>query len=150
VSNIWFVLVNILIYGSVLHPQHKLEYFKSAGWDAQWIKTACMMVRDIFDSSYKSFSSKIMFALSYIQGGKAQFWQNEAINQIAVGHKPFWSFVEFFEKLEMQFGDPNPKVMTVGKLKMMRQGGLSVDEFILQFKAEASHTERGNAVLIEY
>jgi hypothetical protein len=28
----------------------------------------------------------------------------------------------------------------VGKLKTMRQGGLSADEFILQFKAEASQT----------
>jgi hypothetical protein len=70
--------------------------------------------------------SKIMFALSYIQGGKAQFWWNEAINQIAAGHKPFRS------------------------LKTMRQGGLSTDEFILQFKAKASQMELGDAALIEY
>ena len=94
--------------------------------------------------------SKIMFALSYIQGGKAQFWWNEAINQIAVGHKLFRSFSEFLERLEMQFGDPNPKATAVGKLKTMRQGGLSADEFILQFKAEASQMELGDAVLIKY
>jgi hypothetical protein len=50
----------------------------------------------------------------------------------------------------MQFGDLNPKAMAVGKLKMTRQGGLSADEFILQFKAEASQMELGDAALIEY
>jgi Retrotransposon gag protein len=94
--------------------------------------------------------SKIMFALSYMQGSKAQFWRNEAINQIAMGHEPFGSFQDFLEKLEAQFGDPNPKVTAVGKLKTMRQGSLSADEFMLQFKAEASQTDLGDATLIEY
>jgi hypothetical protein len=102
------------------------------------------------EPEFRTTESKIMFALSYIQGGKAQFWRNEAINQIAAGHKPFRSFSEFLERLEMQFGDPNPKATAVGKLKTMRQGGLSADEFILQFKAEASQTELGDAALIEY
>jgi len=112
----------------------------------------CVALRMLKDLSpeFRTTESKIMFALSYIQGGKAQFWRNEAINQIATGHKPFRSFSEFLERLEMQFGNPNPKVTAVGKLKMMRQGGLSMDEFILQFKAEASQTELGDAVLIEY
>ena len=60
-----------------------------------------------------------MFALCYIQGGKAQSWRNEAICQIAMGHKPFKSFKDFVEKLEAQLGDPNPKATAVGKLKMM-------------------------------
>jgi len=36
--------------------------------------------------------SKIMFALSYIQGGKVQYWKNEAINLIAAGQEPFKDF----------------------------------------------------------
>jgi Retrotransposon gag protein len=94
--------------------------------------------------------SKIMFALSYMQGGKAQFWRNEAINQIAMGHEPFGSFQDFLQKLEAQFGDPNPKATAVQKLKTMRQGSLSADEFMLQFKAEALQTDLGDAALIEY
>jgi hypothetical protein len=94
--------------------------------------------------------SKIMFALLYMQGGKAQFWRNKVINQIAMGHKPFKSFQDFLEKLEAQFGDPNLKATAVGKLKTMRQGLLSTDEFMLEFKAEASQTDLGDAALIEY
>lgn len=36
----------------VLHPRHKLEYFKSAGWEDAWIKSAREIVRDKYDRSY--------------------------------------------------------------------------------------------------
>ncbi|KAF8239334.1 hypothetical protein L208DRAFT_1237596, partial [Tricholoma matsutake] len=87
--------------------------------------------------------SRIMFALLYIQGGKAQFWRNKAINQIAVGNKPF---KEFLERLEAQFGDPNPKATANAKSKTMHQGSLMADEFILQFKAEALQTDMGEVL----
>jgi len=102
------------------------------------------------EPEFHTVESKIMFTLSYMQGGKAQSWRNEAINQIAAGKKPFKSFQDFLEKLDAQFGDPNLKATAVGKLKTMRQGSLTVDKFILQFKAEASQTDLGEAVLIKY
>jgi Retrotransposon gag protein len=79
-----------------------------------------------------------------------QFWRNEAINQIVQGHELFKSFQDFLEKLEAQFSDPNLKVTAVGKLKTMWQGSSSADEFILQFKVEASQTHLGDATLIKY
>ncbi|OJA12661.1 hypothetical protein AZE42_13159 [Rhizopogon vesiculosus] len=36
----------------VLHPHHKLFYFKSAGWEDDWINTAEALVRDEFERSY--------------------------------------------------------------------------------------------------
>ncbi|KAG2739686.1 hypothetical protein P692DRAFT_201669890, partial [Suillus brevipes Sb2] len=33
----------------VLHPRHKLSYFKSAGWEDAWIKTMEDLVRDEFE-----------------------------------------------------------------------------------------------------
>ena len=41
--------VDLLIYFAVLHPRHKLEYFKNAGWLQQWIDTA----RNIVDTEFK-------------------------------------------------------------------------------------------------
>jgi hypothetical protein len=37
----------------VLHPRHKLAYFKMAGWEQEWIETAKELVRDVFERSYK-------------------------------------------------------------------------------------------------
>jgi hypothetical protein len=39
----------------VLHPHHKLDYFKSAKWDDEWIETAKQIVRDEFERTYKDF-----------------------------------------------------------------------------------------------
>ncbi|KIK31981.1 hypothetical protein CY34DRAFT_102420, partial [Suillus luteus UH-Slu-Lm8-n1] len=36
----------------VLHPHHKLSYFKSAGWEDAWIKTTEDLVRKEFERSY--------------------------------------------------------------------------------------------------
>lgn len=94
--------------------------------------------------------SKIGFALSYIQGGKVQFWRNEAINKIVAGHKLFKNFCDFLNWLEAQFSDPNPDVTAKGKLKVMRRGVKTVDEFILEFKSEASHSNLGDVALIKY
>jgi len=73
---------------------------------------------------------KIMFALSYIQGGKAQYWKNKAIKLIVAGHKLFKDFADFISQMEVQFGDPSPKATGVGKLKTLCQGSSSVDEYI--------------------
>jgi hypothetical protein len=37
----------------VLHPRHKLDYFKTAGWDDEWIETARNIVREEFERTYK-------------------------------------------------------------------------------------------------
>jgi len=36
----------------VLHPRHKLTYFRNAGWEESWIDTAKKIVRDEYDRSY--------------------------------------------------------------------------------------------------
>ncbi|TFY76101.1 hypothetical protein EWM64_g7913 [Hericium alpestre] len=38
----------------VLHPRHKLAYFKAARWEQDWIDTARNVVREEFDRSYAS------------------------------------------------------------------------------------------------
>jgi hypothetical protein len=37
----------------VLHPRHKLEYFKAQNWEHEWIQSARNIVRDEFDRSYQ-------------------------------------------------------------------------------------------------
>ena len=40
-----------MIY-TVLHPHHKLSYFKTAGWETKWIDTAEAIVHAKFECSY--------------------------------------------------------------------------------------------------
>jgi hypothetical protein len=52
------------VYHAVLHPRHKLGYFKNAGWEQDWIDTAKDLVRDEFDRSYKEDDSELDEALT--------------------------------------------------------------------------------------
>ena len=70
-------------------------------------------------AEFPSNELKIMFALSYIQGGKAQYWKNEAINLIAAGQEPFKYFKDFIAQMEAQFGDLSPKATAIRKLKTL-------------------------------
>lgn len=36
----------------MLHPAHKLEYFRAAGWEPAWIDEARRIVREEYDRSY--------------------------------------------------------------------------------------------------
>jgi hypothetical protein len=40
-------------FSTVLHPQYKLQYFKDANWEAEWIKTAEELVHAQFEASYR-------------------------------------------------------------------------------------------------
>jgi len=75
-------------------------------------------------AAFPSNELKIMFALSYIQGGKAQYWKNEAINLIAAGQELFKDFKDFIAQMEAQFGDPSPKATTMRKQRLYDRGSL--------------------------
>ena len=46
----WYI--SSINYYIVLHPRHKLQYFKAAGWEQDWINTAEEIVRNDFELRY--------------------------------------------------------------------------------------------------
>ena len=44
---------NCVYYLLVLHPQHKLSYFKTAKWESEWIQVAKVIVHSECEYSYK-------------------------------------------------------------------------------------------------
>lgn len=47
----------------VLHPRHKLQYFRNAGWEDEWITRAKSIVREEFSRSYASLDADWAAAL---------------------------------------------------------------------------------------
>ncbi len=43
-----------MVISTVLHPSYKLEYFKKAKWEDEWIRTAREITREEFDRSYRA------------------------------------------------------------------------------------------------
>ena len=44
---------------TVLHPRHKLEYFKKANWQENWINVARTIVWDEYEHTYKVTEGEI-------------------------------------------------------------------------------------------
>jgi len=59
-------------------------------------------------------------------------------------------FQRFHHSVEAQFGDLSPKATHHQEIKNLTTGILYVDEYVLQFKAEASQTDLGDTGLVEY
>lgn len=45
-------LIQLQIFLKVLHPRHKLQYFRKANWDETWITTATEIIHDEFVRGY--------------------------------------------------------------------------------------------------
>jgi hypothetical protein len=43
----------------VLHPRHKLKYFKTVGWEDEWIDAAEQIVRDEFEQKYTNLPDRV-------------------------------------------------------------------------------------------
>lgn len=48
----------LLICVSVLHPSHKLSYFKTAEWDDEWIAAAEEIVHAEFERAYEAIDAE--------------------------------------------------------------------------------------------
>jgi hypothetical protein len=46
------IILSSIYHDIVLHPRHKLHYFKAAGWEQEWIDTAEEIVRNEFKQNY--------------------------------------------------------------------------------------------------
>ena len=51
---------------TVLHPCHKLTYFKNAGWELEWINTAETLVREEFERCRADSAIECILMLDYL------------------------------------------------------------------------------------
>ncbi|KAG6905926.1 hypothetical protein DXG01_016909 [Tephrocybe rancida] len=51
--------VEIFRISMILHPRHKVTYFKNAGWQINWINSAHELVQDEFSRTYADFKGAV-------------------------------------------------------------------------------------------
>jgi hypothetical protein len=54
---------------AVLHPQHKLAYFKAQGWEESWVDTAHKIVHEEYDCLYAPANLSVDSEDKYIHVG---------------------------------------------------------------------------------
>jgi len=97
--------------------------------------------------------NKIIFALSYMRGGRAEEWANAFIDKAATsGNWGTWE--QYRSQLEGTFRDANEALSAQHRLATMRQGSRPAEDYFIAFDADirlAGYDEKTHAcVLISY
>src|SRR5882762_2253460 len=97
--------------------------------------------------NFLGYNNKITYTLSLIRGGLAQEWAGLKLDQrtaVTNGEpnavEPFSSWADFAYQLEEHFGDPNKEETTQRKLREIKQGGRSLEDFIMDFQTYQMQT----------
>jgi len=96
-----------------------------------------------------SVEEQIQWILSYVQGGLADIWKENVIEEIETGEIEFESAEEFLAEIRKEFGGGDKESVKVAKLKKIEQGGRTMEEFVQDFKRIARGSSYEGCPLIE-
>jgi len=80
---------------------------------------------------------QVQWVLSYVQGGLADVWKENVMEELEAEEVEYKSVEEFLTSLRKEFGGGEEESMKVAELRKMEQGGKMMEEFIQEFKRAA-------------
>ena len=92
---------------------------------------------------------QIQWALTYVQGGSADIWKENIMDEIEVGEVEFESVEEFFTCLKKEFGGGEEESVKAAGLRKLEQGGKTMEEFMQEFKRAARGSGYEGRPLVE-
>jgi len=92
---------------------------------------------------------QIQWILSYVQGGSADIWKENIMEELEIGEIKFELAGKFLAEIKKEFGGGDEKLVKVAKLKKIEQGGRTMEEFVQDFKRIARGSGYKGHPLIE-
>ena len=92
---------------------------------------------------------QIQWVLLYIQGGLADIWKENIMEELEAGEIEFESAGEFLAEIKREFGGGDEKLVKVAELKKIKQGGRTMEVFVQDFKRTARGSSYERRPLIE-
>ena len=77
---------------------------------------------------------QIQWALTYVQGGSADVWKENIMEELESGEMEYESVEEFFTCLRKEFGGGEEESVKAAELRKLEQGGKTMEEFVQEFK----------------
>jgi len=84
-----------------------------------------------------SVEEQVQWILSYVQGGSADIWKENVMEEIETGEIEFESAGEFLPEIRREFGGGDEESVKVAELKKIEHGGRTMEEFVQDFKRVA-------------
>jgi len=92
---------------------------------------------------------QIQWVLTYVQGGSADVWKENVMEELEQGEVEYESVEEFFTILKREFGAGEEESVKAAELRKIEQGGRTMEEFVQEFKRAARGSGYEGRLLIE-
>ena len=96
-----------------------------------------------------SVEEQIQWILSYVQGGSADIWKENIIEELETGEIEFELAGEFLAEIKREFREGDEESVKVAELKKTEQGERMMEEFVQDFKRTARESSYEGRPLIE-
>jgi len=82
-------------------------------------------------------ATQVAWVLSYVQGGIAEAWKDNLLDELANGESEVESVEQLFTKIRNDFGETSEEERKIEQLRIIEQGGRTCDEYVQEFKKVA-------------
>jgi len=81
--------------------------------------------------------AQVQWVLSYIQGGSANVWKENVMEELEVEEIEYKMVEEFLSSLKKEFGGGEEELVKTVELRKLEQGGRTMEKFVQEFKRAA-------------
>ena len=92
---------------------------------------------------------QVQWVLLYVQGGAADVWKENVMEELESGEVEYEIAEEFFTSLRKKFGGGEEESVKAAELRRMEQGGKTMEEYMQEFKRTARGSRYEGRPLIE-
>jgi len=92
---------------------------------------------------------QVQWVLSYVQGGSADVWKENMIEELEAGEIEHETVEEFLTSLKKEFSGGEEESVKVAELRKLEQDGKTMEEFVQEFKRAVRGSEYKGRPLIE-
>jgi len=92
---------------------------------------------------------QVQWVLLYVQGGSADVWKENVMEELESGEVEYESAEEFLTSLRKEFGGKEEESVKAAELRKLEQEGKLMEEFVQEFKRAACRSGYEERPLIE-
>ena len=94
-------------------------------------------------------ATQVAWVLSYVQGGVAEVWKDDLLDELAKGESEVETAEQLFTKIRDDFGETSEEERKIEQLRTIEQGGRTCNEYVQEFKKVARGSGYEGRPLIE-
>jgi len=97
-----------------------------------FINMACLYIR--MKITDEAAITQVAWILSYVQGGVAEAWKDNLLDELAKGESEVDTVEKLFTKIRNDFGETSEEERKIEQLRMIEQAERTCDKYVQEFK----------------